>query len=182
MPLKKIRFKYCKCKKQRWSKIPNWPGYKISDHGRCKSYKKYSLYGEKHLLKGQWSKKTYRHFTLYKNGKSKVFRAQRLVLMVFRRLPKRNEESAHIDGNSKNNCYKNLKWTSHLANIRHKKLHNTDFVGERNPSVLLTEKKVRRIRRLYKIRKYYMRQLGKKFGVTRHAIWRIIHRKTWRHV
>jgi len=54
--------------------------------------------------------------------------------------------------------------------------------GEKNHRAKLKEVEVVKIRKLYSSNKFTQRKLGRMFGVTKHTIWYIVHRKTWRHI
>lgn len=54
--------------------------------------------------------------------------------------------------------------------------------GEHNPSAILTEEKVQRIRRLYATGRYTQHELAGEIGITRAAVCDVVRRKSWRHV
>jgi hypothetical protein len=54
--------------------------------------------------------------------------------------------------------------------------------GVNNPSAILTENIVIEIRRLYESGEYTYDKLGKMYGVTESCIFRIVKRKSWKHV
>lgn len=56
------------------------------------------------------------------------------------------------------------------------------FIGTQHHSAKLTEDQVRQIREQYADGTQNQYQLAATFGVTKRAIWAIIHRKTWIHV
>ncbi len=54
--------------------------------------------------------------------------------------------------------------------------------GERNPQAKLTAQQVKEIRELYESQHLSMKELGTRFGVTRHQIGHIVKRKQWTEV
>ncbi len=54
--------------------------------------------------------------------------------------------------------------------------------GELNNFSKLTEKEVIMIREIYSNGKYFQRELGEMFGVSKSAIYNIIHKITWKHI
>ena len=67
----------------------------------------------------------------------------------------------------------------HRANLRKK---HPCIAGEKHPGVKLTEAQVLEIRKLYATGEYSHNDLGKKYNVHRTNIYRIINRKTWKHI
>jgi len=55
---------------------------------------------------------------------------------------------------------------------------NRSCIGERNPISILTEQEVKRIKRS----RLPQTTLARRYGVSKHAIWRIVHGKNWAHV
>ena len=53
------------------------------------------------------------------NHKEKYFLVHRLVASAFCEKSKGATEVNHIDGNKQNNCYQNLEWVEHNANLKH---------------------------------------------------------------
>lgn len=54
--------------------------------------------------------------------------------------------------------------------------------GSKNNYSKLTEDKVIEIRRRYSDGRQTMQELADRFGVTRLAVWNVLHRKTWKHI
>ena len=52
--------------------------------------------------------------------------------------------------------------------------------GERNPKAILTQEKADEIRRIYKNGNITMKELGRRFGVSKGCIQHIIHNRHWR--
>ncbi len=111
-----------------WKDIPEYTNlYTISNLGRIKDRKS-------RVMKFDLTKKGYQRITLRKMGHLSRQYVHRLVLSVFVRLPKAQEQCNHIDGNKANNRISNLEWVTAQQNIRHsfKKLGRIGPRGERS--------------------------------------------------
>jgi len=104
----------------------------------------------------------------------------RLLMLTFSPPADESFEVNHIDGDKSNNCLTNLEWCSKQDNLR----HAWDNGLRRRPShAILTRQQAEEIRALYFSphgTRPTMGELGKRFGVTHHAVWRIIHNKVWK--
>lgn len=89
---------------EQWKEITNL-NYKISNYGRIKNIQTNKLKKLKHQPYGM-------QVLLWKNSKSYTITISRLVAEMFIRHLEKNERAIHIDGNAKNNYYKNLKIVS----------------------------------------------------------------------
>ena len=100
-----------------WKPIKNYEdSYEISNLGNVKSLN-YGNTGTSRLLKLRKDKYGYLNVELNKNGKRKVFKVHRLVLMTF--MPIEGMESLqvnHIDENKLNNTLENLEWCTNEYN------------------------------------------------------------------
>lgn len=142
---------------ERWSVIPGWEFYEISDHGRIRSWKPYhnQSIGRREvpiIKKSQRNPEGYRFVALreFKNKKIvkfKSFMINRLVAMAFVE-GDHSLQAAHLDGNKENNHYSNLKWCSPKENTSHKFAHGTMLSGERHPSTALCDRGVNAILRM----------------------------------
>jgi hypothetical protein len=74
-----------------------------------------------------------------------------------------------------------LREGSYQDNTKDRIDHGNRLLGEKHHRAILTEENVREIRAL-SARGTTQIELGLRFGVTKHAIYRVIHRKTWAHV
>ena len=116
--------------KERWVDIKGYEGlYKISDQGRIMAISRRVRFGnqwrntETKLLRPKrkgTSDNPYLTIILY-NGKreSKTFHVHRLVALHFVEGWYDGAEVNHIDGNKRNNNYKNLEWCNRSKNILH---------------------------------------------------------------
>lgn len=118
------------------------------------------------------------------NGKtSKSKRVHRLVAEAFIENPNDYKQVNHKNGNKQDNRRENLEWCDAFMNMNHAKeigLFKTS--GEDNPSSKLTWRKVKNIRKKYISgdKRYGLKGLAKKYGVSNVMIGKIINNKCWK--
>lgn len=159
--------------------IKGHPAYRVGRDGSVWSkksgvWKKLKLVPAKH---GHLS------VTLSEPGKKEQHLVHRLVLEAFVGPCPEGMECRHFpDQNPANNNLSNLSWASPKVNQNDRIVNGTRPLGEDVGHSKLTEKKVRRIRELYKTKKYTQYDLSLMFGVSEAAVNFVIIRRTWRHV
>lgn len=157
---------------ERWKPFPS-PAfcrqYAVSNKGRI-----FSLKSQKVLCTS--STHGYRTISIRRHGVPHYFRVHRIVLLAFRGKPPRGFEAAHLDSDRANNALTNLRWMSHVDNLK-----TRNSRGERHSNAVLTENDVRRIREL-RSGGMMLKDIGKLHGVTFSAIGHICSRKNWSHV
>lgn len=87
-------------------------------------------------------------------------------------------EVAHQNGDSLDCRAENLRWSTHLDNMRDRNRHGTTPVGERGGGAKLTESDVFAIR----ASSVGPAELGRRYDVHYKTIIAIRQRRTWRHV
>lgn len=112
---------------EKWSSVPNYQNYEVSNFGRVRSKERTVLqFGHKQfytrvmkgrILKPRLQKSGYLLVWLSKDGNSKPFSIHRLVAECF--VHGHGKEVNHIDGDKLNNCAWNLEWVSRSENIKH---------------------------------------------------------------
>lgn len=140
------------------------------------------------LNKGVKSKKEYYRIGLSHGKVKRMFMVHRLVLEAFVGPCPEGMEACHWDNNGLNCKLSNLRWDTPVNNQRDRIRHGTDNQGE-NPRLgeecgwaVLTEKKVLRIRRLYKKGWGGYKRLGKRFRVDWSTIRDVVKRRHWNHI
>ena len=117
--------------KEIWKDIKGYEGlYAVSNCGRVKSLGNDKSRKEKILrpCKDGWG---YLFVTLYKEGKAKLYKVHRLVLMNFSPVDgMENLDCNHIDENKENNRLENLEWCDRSYNLTYNDRHKR--VGEKN--------------------------------------------------
>jgi predicted XRE-type DNA-binding protein len=175
-----------------WRDIPDYESlYQVSSWGRIKSLDKYIFRRNKQvLIRGKILKlnknvKGYLRVCLFRNNKRRGYYIHRLVLMVFNRSPKDNEECNHKDGDKSNNHLSNLEWMTHYDNMLHcREVLNVkvDNRGEKCGNSKLKEEQVKEIRDLLKCGKLTQKEIAKIYKVKNNTISYIKTGKTWKEV
>ena len=175
--------------KEIWKTIPGYPGYEISDHGQVRSYLKsrgrnlgsFISTIPQRILKP--CPTYFGHLQVYLRRDGKTYRIfiHRLVLTAFIGPCPPGMEACHNDGKPSNNYPDNLRWDSHINNLRDREKHGTSLVGQKNGLAKLTDSKIIQIRKLAS-QGYTSKQLEEMFSVHRMHINGIIRRQYWAHI
>jgi hypothetical protein len=136
--------------KEEWRDIEGWPSYQVSDHGRIRALAKVvprfnprwncesTIHRKPRLLKLN------KHHALDRKGRKrpsppalmvrlqiqnigKTFYVHRLVLQAFIGPCPEGYEACHEDGDPFNNRLSNLRWDTHVENIKDSIRHKTFF-------------------------------------------------------
>ena len=102
-----------------------------------------------------------------------------IVLKSFKGDRPKDLEACHEDGNLRNNRVDNLRWDTHVSNIRDKKLHGTVAKGERVGTSKLSRKSVDEIRKIRNEKGLAYTDLGVMFGISSRQAWRICNNESW---
>ena len=106
---------------EEWKDIEDYKGkYHISNLGRVKSLN-YSNTGKEGIINAKDNGKGYLRVRLYKDGKRKWYRINRLVAQAFLPNPSNLPEVNHIDQDKHNNCVDNLEWCTTQYNVEYSK-------------------------------------------------------------
>lgn len=124
---------------ERWRSITDFPGYRVSDHGRV-------MGSRRGILKPDTIKGGYHRVTLCVNGKTSRFQVHKLVLQEF--VGPSELQGRHLDGNSQNNRLDNLAYGTRSQNEQDKKLVGTFQSGQRNPFSVLTQAQAEWVREI----------------------------------
>jgi len=176
---------------EEWRAIPGYEGrYEVSSNGRVRSLtRQVKPRGHRfqsrrtnagRLLATFPKKKGYLALVLPRISSERSGGAyvHRLVALAFLG-PANGRQVNHKDGNKTNNHFSNLEWVSAHGNMQH--AHDHKLIqspwGERHRFAKLTALQVLEIRSL--IGTMAVRAIGRKFGVSHHAICNIRDGKTW---
>ncbi|MBJ9964454.1 NUMOD4 domain-containing protein [Burkholderia seminalis] len=146
--------------------IPGWPGYLASENGEIFSTK------SGRSMKPTKNQKGYMRVTLSHDGHTKTLSVHSLILLTFEGPRPDGLVVRHLDGDTSNNAYRNLKYGSDQENEEDKLRHGKRLYGEKSNNVVLTEEAVREIRAAKQSGKvrWGSAALAKKFGVCRSTV------------
>ncbi len=157
--------------------------YFISNHGRIKSVQKAT--GIEALLKGTYVNQGFLTLKIRWVGNTSnticihIFTAEKFVTKP----SELHKHVIHIDGNKKNNHYKNLKWLTKKENVQFRKERGDfDHFIKNTPSAKLTESKVRILKKFLKQGKTKKKILAKQFGISTMQINKIASGENWGYV
>ena len=120
-----------------WKDIEGYDGlYEVSNTGKVKSLN-YRRTGKEKILKPQDNGKGYLYVILYKDGKMKSCRVNRLVAQAFLPNPDNLPEVNHIDQCRTNNNVENLEWCTTHYNVEYSQAKAV--IGINKVSGLITE-------------------------------------------
>lgn len=154
------------------------PSYRVGDDGTFWK-----------LVGGVWCRRKatkepkygYRVVSTWDGVVQKMHKLHRLILEAFVGPCPEGMESRHLDGDPDNNKLDNLAWGTKLENHDDRRRHGNTPTGEKNHGAKLTERMVREIREL-STKGLSRNELGRRFGMSRAQISRIVTGVGWRHV
>lgn len=166
----------------RW--VPNYPGYCVSSDGRV--FSAWRL-GSRPVVTAVWKelrggldKDGYRKVILRIAAKKyKHWRVNILVLTVFKGERPPGMNCAHDNNVRADNAVSNLRWDTQANNVADKHRHGTRQIGERSGCAVLTEQKVRDIRRRYAKGGITLTALGREYGVSVPTVQAVTSRRNW---
>jgi hypothetical protein len=160
--------------KEEWRQIPEWPRYDISSIGRVRSRKSGCI------LKPYKNKNGYHEYKLGSgiSDSFKNIRVHVLVCSIFHGpKPSPKHEVAHRNGNGSDNRASNVRWATRIENCADTIKHGRTTRGSKQPTSILTEEKVRMIRKLSKYKAG--KDLARIFSVSRQTISSILTKENW---
>lgn len=107
-----------------WIKIPDFPDYEISSHGRIKSFKR----GEEKIIKQHVGDTGYYRCGLFKDGKAKQIKVHQIMAVSFlgHTLCGMKSVVDHIDSDKLNNNLSNLRIVTSRQNNINYRIYNSD--------------------------------------------------------
>ena len=134
---------------------------------------------------GQW-KNDNGYMLVRLSAPRRVERVHRLVAAAFVQNPRGMDIVNHIDCDRSNNDASNLEWCTQAENLQHSsnlgRMQRDFWVGKRSPNAALADDQVRKIRSDYAAGGVSLNGLARKFGISKRAIGRIIHKETYQDV
>lgn len=160
--------------------IPDFPKYAASRDGRIFSFTAKSKGAE---LKQCTTAKGYKFICIYNKGVRHLRFVHRLVLETYIGYCPRGFQCRHLNGNKEDNRLSNLCWGTPSDNIKDKLKHNKKYnQGATHPQTKLTEEDIKLIIHSFNDGCYSGWDLATHFGLSKSAISKIVHRRTWRNV
>jgi hypothetical protein len=154
-------------------------GYKVGTDGSVWSRRKSIVW--KRMIPAR-NHKGYLLVRLSNNGRTKTFQVHRLVLLVFVGTCPSGKVFRHLNDVKDDNRLENLAWGTPQENWEDRRKFGHANRGEHSGKAVLTDNKVREIRRLALTEKYSLRSIGRMFGVSVVCVIQVVKRKTWIHV
>lgn len=168
-----------------WLPVVGYEGrYEVSSHGRLRGLIDWQ--GRKRLspliLRPITSSDGYLRVGLRSEtgGKPRMFNVNRLVCEAFHGpAPSEHHQSAHYNGQPNDNRAENLRWASCKENAADRDRHGKTVWGSRINTSKLSPDQVRELRRLRDETGQSYRSLGRRFGVSAQAAWKIVQGENW---
>ena len=174
--------------------VPGFEGlYEVSSLGRVRSVDRlverrnrwktpYKAFYPGIELKQKPDKYGYSTVCIFHNGQRKYVGVHRLVASAFIPNPKGLPQVNHKNCNKRDNSATNLEWATPLENVHHAIEHHLQRYakGERMPQSRLTERKVKRIKKLLSKGTMTQAAIAREFQVSNNAINHISKGHTWK--
>lgn len=116
---------------------------------------------------------------MFSNGKQFTRTVSGIVAKAFIGLRPHGMECCHNNGNHADNRVENLRWDTHINNLKDQILHGTSNHGCRNPSAKITYEIAEEIRAARAANKDTYGSLANRFGLHKSTIYAIIKRELW---
>lgn len=160
--------------------IQDLPGYRVGSDGTIWSLRRGT---EWRRMKTQIHPNGYEGVGLMhqSSGKQRRCLVHNLVLVAFAGPRPSKMQACHCNGKRVDNRAENLRWDTWHGNFGDRAVHGTEVRGESVSSSKLKASDVAEMRRLYATG-VGCHRLGKQFGVSTNAAWRVTTRQTWKHV
>lgn len=188
----------CTCTaEERWRPVVGFEGiYEVSSHGRVRSCTRRVRVAATwrrgptwKTIKSQMRRPThggtgspYPRVHLWCQHREVCRMVHHLVLEAFAGARPRRAVANHLDGDKQHNCTGNLAWCSRSQNALH--AIESGLVrgrGEESAMHKSSTEQVREIRRLARAGTSF-RDIERALGVPYARVWKIVRRRTWRHV
>ena len=173
---------------EKWKIIKEFPDVLISNKGNIKSLE--TLKDRTvHINSGY-------ELIVLENEKGRYSRlVHRLVAQTFIPNPENKPCVNHLNGIKTDNRVENLEWVTYKENIEHAaKTGLIDYTKRKNTNTKIyprdenhkltkaTREQVIEMRKMYDSGDYVLRELSDKFSMSISVIWKIVNRKTWKHI
>lgn len=154
-----------------YKSIPGYEGlYEVSDSGEIRSIERKCRMARgirsvsSKILKHLYDKDGYPMVSLAKDGKQKLWRIHRLVLLAFVGPLPEGKESRHLDDVKINNNLSNLCYGTQLENWEDRKRNGNGINGYNNPNAKLTPDQILKIKALHG--EISFAEIGRRFSIS----------------
>ncbi len=158
----------------KWQPIVGWPHYQISSQGEVRRADGSGV--------GQWLNDQGYAMVRLSNPR-KMQRVHRLVAAAFVPNPDELPAVNHLNHNRSDNHVENLEWCTQAENLAHADAHGRmqrDYwTGKRSPNARLSDEQATEIRREYESGGTSWEKLGRKHGLSKRAVGRIVTGETY---
>jgi hypothetical protein len=158
--------------------VTGYPDYAVSEQGDVFRVLKHGRFRK---LKKTKDHDGYEAVTFCVKNVRKRMLVHSLILAAFKGERPAGYVTRHLDGVRDNNRIDNLEWSTHLENIRDKRVHGTHQYGESVNGAKLTEADVVSIR-AHPVCAGMFATMARRFNVTPDAIRYAYLGKTWAHL
>lgn len=171
---------------EEWRAVVGWEGvYEVSSYGRVKRTKAASGTRPGNILTcPPGLRGGYPMVGLFDRSRRQLRTVHSLVAEAFLGPRPLGMQVNHIDHTRTNNCVQNLEYVTPKGNIQHAKragrLRGGGPKGERAPAAKLSLEQMHSTRERWSRGEATQVELANEYGVTRQAIWRIVHGLTWK--
>jgi hypothetical protein len=164
-----------------WRPVVDFPNYEVSTQGVVRRLVDLQNHKAGSVLAGSVYCGYVRYMLTNASGKKKVS-GHRIVARTFHGPPPTPQHQvAHNDGNPSNNSVENIRWATAKDNQADRRLHGTDFRGERHPCAKLSEAEAADIRGS-RARGELPSAVARTFGVSKTTVKGIVRGERWAHL
>ncbi len=171
-----------------YREVENYPAYRVGNDGSV--WSRYQMgrvaKGGSRCLQEFWKRlrpartpKGYLYFFPQRNGVKEFSLVHHLVLEAFVGQRPEGMEGCHNNGNRADNRLENLRWDTHVGNMKDKILHGTHLEGERHPMHVLSANDVDEIRAMFRSG-MTGKAISDLFGVNKTTVNKILNGTSWR--
>lgn len=170
---------------EEWRAVVGWEGvYEVSDHGRVRRIKAASGTQPGKILVCPAGKRGYPVLYMFdKDRRGRGF-VHALVMAAFVGPRPEGLHVNHLDSDRGNNRLSNLEYVTPKENTQHAKragrLRGGGPKGELAPAAKLSLEQMRSAHEKWSAGEKTQTELAAEYGVTRQAIWNIVHGRTWK--
>lgn len=175
---------------EEWKEIPGYEGlYECSNFGKVRTCPihittecGYYVFSDREEV-NQFQRGKYLDVYLVKGPEIKMHRVHKLVLWTFVGFPPDNKpHGRHLDDQKNNNRLDNLAWGSAQENVQDAIRNGVFQMGSRHRCSQMTEETAQEILDKFQTGNFKQSQLARDYGVSRHAIYKLIHRKSYKNL